>query len=149
GSWLNFVYGRRTLSPKSQHSAKQPANSSSVSLELCVGMICGTIPALRPLFTYYNKPRAQQGHYKETESPFKLTPYGHGLSKAPARALTSTISAGKTKHHFVATSTSEERIMATQDLGHIRRTFEIEINNEAVGSADEGRGNHNHNWNPV
>ena len=94
-------------------------------MELCVGMICGTIPALRPLLAPGAKTPQGHGHHEGFESYYKLTPVG----RKPLNQLNSS---NTTPPHFYR-STSQERTMAAHDLQHIRRTCQVEVDNEAGG----------------
>lgn len=68
-------------------------------MELCVVMICGTIPTLRPLFTSRAKrSRSPQGHYQKFEPSYELNPLEHGSLKAPLQAVGPTNSTDKNKN---------------------------------------------------
>ena len=111
-------------------------------------MICGTIPTLRPLFRGYGNKTQSQGVYQNADSPYFIAPSQSIPPKTPARGFNSVFSAGKTKYPYPATtSTSEENIVATHELNYIRRTVEVEISNEGVGST--GRGREHDSWSRV
>ena len=121
--------------PAPQHATIQANNRS---MELCIGMICGTIPALRPLLAPKSNRSHEQDYYGRYNSPYKLTPISNQASKDSSQP---------TSKPKPSKSTSQERIMATHDLQHIRQTFDIEINNEAAGSRDGEREGHRNDWN--
>ena len=115
-------------------------------MELCVGMICGTIPALRPLLTPKSRRSQEQDYYGKYHSPYKLTPISNQASKSSSQPIPPIFPISKPKP---AQSASQERIMATHDPQQIRQTFEIEIHNEAAGSRDGAREGNGNDWNPV
>ncbi|CAF9921612.1 hypothetical protein IMSHALPRED_005218 [Imshaugia aleurites] len=117
-------------------------------MELCVGMICGTIPALRPLTASRTKVPREQGYYERFGSPNKLAPNGNERTNGSSRFIPF-FPTNKAKLPEPLPSTSQERFMGAYDLKEIRRTVEVEISNEAGASTDEGKGAHKHDWNPV
>lgn len=99
-------------------------------MELCVGMICGTIPALRPLLVPKAKKTRDHLHYEMFGPPNKRAPAGNDPQSLPSIfPFPATI---KLHHH--SRSTSLERIIPAHGNQHIRKTVEVEINNEAVKS---------------
>ena len=121
-----------------------PTNNRS--MELCVGMICGTIPALRPLLSPKSSRSQEQNYYERYNSPYKLTPISVQPSKSSSQPNPPIFPSSKPNF---SQSISQERIMAPHDLQQIRQTFEIEINNEAAGSRDGVREGHRNDWNVV
>ena len=117
GSQPNSVCGHSRTMSKLPKRHMIPLTSLH-RMELCVGMICGTIPALRPLL-------AQTAKTPRFEIWYKLTPVGH-------KPLSGLNSASTTPPRF-SRSTSHKIIMATNDLKQIPRTSDVKTNNEAVG----------------
>ena len=112
-------------------------------------MICGTIPALRPLFGLKGPKKSQstpQG-YQVHSSATKPSVSRWGYAKGPARGFGASFTAKTTKGDL--TSPSEERIVPGQELNAIRKTVDYEVNNErgqASEPRDEGR---HYGWNNV
>ncbi len=111
-------------------------------------MICGTIPALRPLLVPARSRKSEEGGYYEryASSKNKLTPVGN--NEIP---LIPTIgAAGKHKQSNVERSASQERIVE-MGRGGIRRTDEVEISNDAAGGEEGGRdrGSRRRDWDAV
>lgn len=118
-------------------------------MELCVGMICGTIPTLRPLIALWTKKSRKQGHYEMFESPHELAPTGEKVPNGPARLIFSILRTIKTQFPFFSRSIRQEGNTEAHELHQIRRTYEVEVNNEAAGNRHEGKGGYKLDWNPA
>jgi len=117
-------------------------------LELCVGMICGSIPTLRPLFTEWRKRGSKgQGYYDRTGSAIKLDSYGHRAQKANL-AATPQLSIRKDTRPFEP-STSEDRIVKPEDEHRILRTQDIEISFKSATLSGKNFGTHYEGWGAV
>ena len=112
-------------------------------MELCIGMICGSIPPLRPLFMSESKASgANHDAIKLTscESQHRrvasktlpsLLPYRHGSTYSPTGAI------------------SDEQPIVPYEQRHIGRTLEVEISHRAADRNDETLGKCNYEWNIV
>lgn len=118
-------------------------------MELCIGMICGTIPALRPLFVNQNRGiRIMRGKYWKSDShTLELNERGRREPSSQGSAPTS--SADRIQPAFVASSTSEEIITEPHNVDGIRKTLEIEVKNEAADNSNDGRKAYKEDWNSV
>ena len=117
-------------------------------MELCIGMICGTIPTLRPLFTSSTKRSGRpQRHYEKFEPSYELNPLENGSLKAPLQVVGPTTSTDMNED--LQKSPSEELDLAAQGSHQIRRTIKLEITNESLAAMDEGRSSHNGTWGVV
>lgn len=111
------------------------------SLELCVGMICASIPSLRPLFVSQESYAIHQDHNLKANRAYKLAPYGN---KSQDRL-------NEPKVCRLSSSTSEEKmkIMPSHAPRQIRKISEVEITREVAESTEERKDNSHNNWNPV
>ena len=118
-------------------------------MELCVGMICGSIPTLTPLLGIARErtSRSRQKNYKKFsgsgEGSHELSSYG---SKRPN---TDALGIGKPDRAVLVTRpASEERMVQEResDPRAIHATYEVEVNSEtredfhAVGGERSGGG---------
>lgn len=117
-------------------------------MELCVGIICGTIPALRPLLVHGNNEIGGiRGQYWKPD-PLTLELKKRGLIKSPPLRSAPTIPAAMAQPLFAASSTSEERILEPHNRHGILKTLEIEVKNEGAENSDS-REDYNQGWNSV
>ena len=95
-------------------------------MEVCVGMICGTIPTLRPLFstTVNQRRREAADKYRNLGSPYKL---GARNGKAGPAMNSSVTRSGQKNDPTLPTSPSTQDILSPSDLPGIRRKAEPEI----------------------
>ncbi|KAL8949995.1 MAG: hypothetical protein Q9222_003938 [Ikaeria aurantiellina] len=95
-------------------------------LELCVGMICGSIPTLRPLVTYWQKRSSKDSkYYDRCGTPVKLESYqkrSHHSHHGPS----SNYSISHGDPSFLR-STSQEHMVEPVDRSRILKTQDIEI----------------------
>lgn len=100
------------------------------SMELCVGMICGTIPTLRPLLSSKPSTRGNDpsNKYNRFASPIELDA-SRKKSERPSSSDQPSVKAGSATE----ISSSTEQIIAPSDQHHIQRKIEIEIRSTEVG----------------
>ncbi|KAL8788721.1 MAG: hypothetical protein Q9213_001535 [Squamulea squamosa] len=115
-------------------------------LELCVGMICGSIPTLRPLFLHWQK-RASKDPYDPPGTPLKLGSYKYRAHKAN-RGPGSQSLVAKSKPSLVP-STSEELIVPPGGENRILKTQEIEISFKNEASSGKDTDMQHAGWNMV
>ena len=102
-------------------------------LELCVGMICGSIPVLRPLLTEWRKRGSKgPGYHCRTRSAMKPDLYVHQVQKTVFAPNAPSIP--KATRPFEQ-STSEERMVKPEDERRILKTQDIEISFQNATSA--------------
>ncbi|CAO1603226.1 hypothetical protein XANCAGTX0491_006818 [Xanthoria calcicola] len=123
-------------------------------LELCVGMICGSIPTLRPLFLYWQN-RTSKNSYIPSGAPMKLESFGrptgdrakqraHKVNQAPS----SQFSIIKSKPSLLP-SVSEERIVPPEEENRILKTQDIEISFKNATMAGKSTDTQHAGWNAV
>ena len=100
------------------------------SMELCVGMICGTIPTLRPLLS--SNPSSGRNdpsqRYNRFDSPFELD-----ASRKKSHHTSSSDQPSMDVGSAVEISSSTEQIIAPSDQHRIQRKIEIEVRSTEAG----------------
>lgn len=118
-------------------------------LELCVGMICGSIPTLRPLVVRWQKKDSKDEEYlrPSKSSAIKLDSYG---KRSPKISLGPKSQYSITKSERASMpSTSKERMVSPHDENRILKTQDIEISFKAAGNTGENAGPHRTEWGAV
>ena len=119
------------------------------SMELCVGMVCGTVPTLRPLFVSDGKmPESDRGNYRKSGTPIKLSSLEQGRSRSQPKVSSKVMSSSYSTDPYPPSRTeSEEQIIMSYDDHQIRRTLSVEVSNDALGGGDEVTKDYKHKWN--
>ncbi|KAL8833478.1 MAG: hypothetical protein Q9170_004252 [Blastenia crenularia] len=124
--------------------------SKTARLELCVGMICGCIPTLRPLVLYWQRKDADyEGHeysHPSKSSAIKLDSYGR--SPKATRGPKSQYSIGNAESAFMP-CTSKERMVLSHDEHRILKTQDIEVSYKSAGSARQSAEPYRTGWGAV
>jgi len=114
-------------------------------MELCVGMICGTIPTLRPLFVSRNETLGSNQGVHNNKSPIRLSSLETDDPRIPSKAPKIL----QFSPCFPSRTISEEQRIVSYDEHQIRRTMEVEVSNEVVEGSDEVTGDYQYGWNIV
>ncbi|KAL8721402.1 MAG: hypothetical protein Q9225_001917 [Loekoesia sp. 1 TL-2023] len=105
-------------------------------LELCVGMICGSIPTLRPLVIFCRKKIFRSpGSYHSSRSTMKLDSYGHRVPKGslvpkPQYSIT------KAQKGLMPSTSKEHMVSPHGEHGIVKRQ-DIEVSYKTAGSPGE------------